>query len=212
MKCLRHLTLVIALLIAAPAFSKTLTIGIDVSTSNPLVTAPSYARVAAQYARDQVRALQPGDIVQVRTFGDRGLVHFPSERIRLSRQNSADKVADSIARFIAGLPSRPLQGQGSTNIIAFLEFGQFDCANDGRVLLLTDGIESSSYIDDANLLAGKAMPPPEKNLLSGCEVTMLGFGQSPDGALPPQAIKNARASWAAWMKTADATFNPIIDP
>lgn len=198
--------------IAIPASAKTLTVGIDESVSNPLVLDEAYARVVAQYVRGQIAALQPGDWVRVRTFGERTSAHFPSEAIRITRSLRADKVADLVARFIAGLPSKTLQGQNQTNILAFLEFGQFDCANGGRILLLTDGIESSHSMDDRSLFAGKPLPPPQADLLKGCEVVMFGLGQSKDGSLPPQLVKTIRAAWAAWMKTAGATFTAIIDP
>lgn len=195
-----------------PAFSKTLTIGIDESVSNPLVLSEVHAKGAAQYVRSQIAALQPGDWVRVRSLGDRSSAHFASEAIRITRSNRADKVADTVARYVASLPNLPLEGQNETNILAFLEFGQFDCANAGRVLLLTDGVESSSTIDDRSLFAGKALPAPEANTLAGCEITMFGFGQSRDGSIPPQAIKTLRASWTVWMKAAGANFTAVIDP
>jgi hypothetical protein len=197
---------------SASASAKTLTIGIDQSVSNPLVLSEAYARVAAGYVRSQVASLQLGDWVRVRTFGERTADHFPSEAIRITRSMRADKVAELVSRYIASLPSKPLQGQGQTNILAFLEFGQFDCQNAGRVLLLTDGIESSQLMDDRSLFAGKALPAPSKDLLKGCEVTMFGFGQSRDGSIPPQAIKTLRASWTTWMQETGAVFHAIIDP
>lgn len=205
-------TVLLSLAVSLPAFSKTLTIGIDESVSNPLVLSEVHAKGAGQYVRSQIAALQPGDWVRVRSLGDRSSAHFASETIRITRSNRADKVADTVARYIASLPTLSLQGQSETNILAFLEFGQFDCANAGRILLLTDGIESSSTIDDRSLFAGKTLPPPEANALAGCEVTMFGFGQSRDGSIPPQAIKTLRTAWKAWMKAAGASFSAIIDP
>lgn len=197
---------------AVPAAAKTLTIGIDQSMSNPLMLDEGVARIVGRNVGEQIAALQPGDWVHVRTFGERSAVNFQVEKIRITRSVRADKVADLVSRFIASLPSRAKKGQSSTNIIAFLEFGQFDCANGGRIFLLTDGIESSAYIHERDLVAGKPLPAPEPNILAGCEVTMLGLGQSTNAALPPQAIKALRASWTAWMKAAGASFNAVIDP
>lgn len=212
MIALRLLFITFVALFALEAGAKILTVGIDASVSNPLVLNEAYARVAASYVRSQVAALQPGDWVRIRTLGDRSSAHFPSEAIRITRQMRADKVADMVAAFVASLPGRALEGQNETNILAFLEFGQFDCANAGRILLLTDGIESSHSMNERSLFAGKALPAPDKDTLKGCEVTMFGFGQSRDGSIPPQAIKTLRASWSAWMKEAGATFNAVIDP
>lgn len=202
----------LSLAVSLPAFSKTLTIGIDESVSNPLVLSEVHAKGAAQYVRSQITALQPGDWVRVRSLGDRSSAHFASETIRITRSNRADKVADMVARYVASLPTIPLAGQNETNILAFLEFGQFDCANAGRILLLTDGIESSATVDERSLFAGKALPPPEANALTGCEITMFGFGQSRDGSIPPQVIKTLRTAWVTWMKAAGATFTAVIDP
>lgn len=203
---------VLAALGCGLAQAKTLTIGIDLSSSNPVVGDAAFARSAAAYAQTQVAALQPGDVVEVRTFGDRSLANVKAERVQISRRAKADKVAAKIARFIAGLPASNPAVQGSTNIVAFLEFGQFDCASGGTVLLLTDGIESSEYVDANRFLAGKPLPKPEKNFLSGCAVTMVGLGQALVGELTPQQTKHVRTAWQTWMKAAGARFESIINP
>lgn len=204
----------VALLATTPLSAKTLTIGLDTSSSNPLVREQRFAKIAAEYVHGQIVALRPGEFVHVRTFAERGSVHAVSKKIRIDKTNRAQQVAASVAQHIAGLPGKTLEGQNQTNIIAFLEFGSggFDCANSGRVVLLTDAIEASSYIDGNSLLAGKPLPQPEAGLLKGCEVVMFGLGQSADGAISPQAIKTLRASWSAWMKAAGANFTAIIDP
>ena len=160
------LAILLALFSAVPAAAKTLTIGIDQSMSNPLMLDEAVARAVGGNVGEQIKALQPGDWVHVRTFGERSAVNFQAEKIRITRSVRADKVADMVARFIASLPSKAGKGQGSTNIIAFLEFGAFDCANGGRILLLTDGIESSAYIQERDLFAGKPLPAPEPNILA----------------------------------------------
>lgn len=200
-------------LCASGAFAKTLTIGIDVSESNPLVSSPAFASVAGKYVRTQVAQLHMLDVVEIRTIGDRSMANFKTERIQINRHNRPDKAADMVARYIAGLPNKTHEGNGSTNLIAFMEFSSnFDCANGGRILLLTDGIESSDYISSEDFLSGKPLSKPDSNFLAGCEVSMLGFGQNANGEWPPQVIKNMRKSWNAWMKDAGATFTPIINP
>ena len=204
--------LMVSALVGAPVGAKTLTIGLDVSASNPLLSSEAYARSAAVYVRDKVAALQPGDVVALHTLGDRSLANFPAERIQISRRERADKVGARIAQFIASMPSKNFEGQASTNILGFFAFGQFDCANGGDVLLLTDGIESSPDMNAERLLAGKSLPRPEKNGLSGCTVTMFGVGQSRSGEWSPLQIKHIRTAWTAWMGVAGARYTAIIDP
>lgn len=209
----KRLACALAAVLALPASAKTLTIGIDISRSSPHIISPELARVSAGYVHYQVEQLAIGDIVVVRPFGDHGLANFARKTFVITKANRPHKVAGVVAQFVANLPEKKMEGQNSTHIIAFLEFGQhFDCANGGSIILLTDGMESSSYIDERSLAAGNPLPEPDKNLLAGCDVAMVGFGHTRSGALPPQAIKNARASWVAWMKTAGATFNAVVDP
>lgn len=203
----------VSLALATNASAKTLTIGIDASASNPLVVSEAAAKAAAEYARTEIAKLDLGDFVRVRTFGDRNGAH-PSQTIRITRGNRADKVGATVARYIATMPAKKLEGQASTNIVAFLEFGQFDCqAGAAQTLLLTDGIESSAYADGREFLNGKALPAPEPALLKGCDVTMFGFGQNSTAEVPPQIVKTMRASWTDWMKAAGASsFTVVIDP
>lgn len=208
----KHLCVFIAALTVMPASAKTLTVAVDISGSNPLVTVPAFAAIAGRYASEQIKTLELGDTVEIKTIGDRSLANFRTEKIRITRKDRADKTGQKIAQFIESLPAKNMEGSGETNLVAFFEFGNFDCANSGRVLVLTDGIESSPYMNAEKFMAGKALPAPEANFLSGCEITMYGFGQNSAGEWPSQAIKNMRASWAAWMKKAGAKFTPIINP
>ena len=150
----KSLALITCGLLAAPVGAKTLSIGLDVSASNPLLSSESYARNAAVYVRDKIATLQPGDVVVLRTLGDRSLANFPAERMQITRRDRADKIGTRIAQYIAAIPAKKFEGQGSTNILGYFAFGQFDCSNGGEVLLLTDGIESSPEMDAERLLAG----------------------------------------------------------
>ena len=49
--------------------AKTLTIGVDLSGSNPLLSHGNFAYMASQYVTTEINKLQNGDIVQVKTFG-----------------------------------------------------------------------------------------------------------------------------------------------
>lgn len=199
--------------IADTAFAKTQTILADVSGSNRLIEIPAYAKAGGIKAKGEILSLQPGDWVQVRRVGERGADNLPAEKLRITRQRSAGEIGDMVAGYIASLPSKTPEGDSETNLIAALEFGEFDCANGGKILILSDGVEHSSYITGKDLLiSGKPLPAPEANL-KGCEVTIFGLGQSKDGQIPPKAIKNLKAAWAAWMSAAGVTkFTAIIDP
>lgn len=211
MKTLCCVCLVALAPVAAPAFAKTLTIGIDLSESNPVVTSPEAAKSAASYARKQIAALQLGDTVKIRHFGERNAKNAQGETIRITRQARPNAVAEKVARYIAALPAKTTAADGATNIVAFLEFGQFDCKAGSKIILLTDGIESSSYVTGRQFLTGKPLPAPDANILQGCAVEMFGFGLAKEQGYPPQALKAMRSAWLAWMQVAGATFTAIIE-
>ena len=196
---------------AAPLAAKTLTIGVDLSSSNP-VYEQEFALVAAKAAAGKVAALKPGDVVSVKTFGDRSAANARSERIQITNRNRADKAAAKVARYIASLPSHDEKAQGSTNLVAFFELGTFDCANKGDVLVLSDGIESSATFNARRFVSGKPLPKPEAQVLKGCTVTMFGLGRSLAGELTLKETKHVRAAWQTWMTQAGASFTAIIDP
>lgn len=199
------------LFITTPLFAKTLTIGVDVSGSNPLVQSDTAAKAAAAFAQREIAALQLGDRVTLRRFGARHIGNMPSERLQITRKTRAPEIARAVLQYIAALPKNP-QGDNETNILAFLEFGTFDCANGGRIVLFTDGIEASKTIGERAFLSGKALPPPSHAYLKSCEIVMFGLGQSTDGGLPPELIRSMRGRWAEYFKAAGASFTAIIDP
>lgn len=125
----------------------------------------------------------------------------------ITRSNRPQRAAAQAAQFIAGLPKSSVAPQGTTNIIAFLEFGDFDCANGGQILLITDGIEASIYADPNALLKGKVkLPTPEPGFLKGCSVTFYGLGAEQSA----QEAKNIRDAWKRWFETAGAPFTAVM--
>lgn len=203
---------VISASFAAPSWTKTLTIAIDRSESNPFVTSQTFAQVAAAHARAEILALQLGNTVRVRHFGERGEKNIRSETIRLTRAMRGNAVAEAVSRYIASLPSKTTEADHLTNILAFFELGSFDCAGHERIALYTDGIEASATMSDRAFLSGKPLPAPTPGFLKGCEVVMFGLGQSKDGSLPPAIAKSIRERWSAYFEAAGATFTAIIDP
>lgn len=198
-------------LASGAAGAKTLTIGLDVSASAPLLKSDIYADLAAKRAAVMIRSLSLGDTVIVRPFGARTLANLKTLRIQVNRRARAGAVADAIAGLIRHIPHAGIAGQPWTNIVSFLSFGDFGCAAGGQVLLITDGIESTPQLNEKHLLAGTAsLPAADAGSLAGCSVTMFGIGASAGGAYPVSQIKTLRAAWAAWMKHAGAEFDPVI--
>ena len=211
MIAIRPLLVTLTLLFAADASAKTLTIDLDVSASSPVLS-KEFAAVAANHARAEITALQPGDWVVVRRFGMRNLKNVPSEKIRITRQRRAGAVAESVARYIAALPSTTSEADNQTNLLALFQFGSYDCSNERhRIVIYTDGIEASATMSDRAFLSGKPLPPPPTTLKS-CEVVFFGLGQSKDGDLPPAITESIRQRWTEYFKVAGAKFTAIIDP
>lgn len=187
------------------AQSATLTIGYDVSGSSPVFVG-TFAKSAGAEVEIRVAALSLGDKVIVKPFGARDLTNRAA-LLPITRSARPRAAAGIIARQIAAIPQSGIAPQGSTNIVAFLEFGEFDCANGGQVFLITDGLEASTYADPGALLKGKAkLPAPETPFLSGCAVTFYGLG----ARMSPQAAKTLRDAWRAWVEKAGGSFAAVI--
>jgi hypothetical protein len=188
------------------ANAATLTVGIDLSGSSPVFD-EQFARPAGQHVAKRVAALSIGDRLVVRTFGARSLINVRQGTMAITRSNRPQEVAAQAAALVANVPSAGIEPQGSTNVIAFLEFGEFDCAQGGQIILVTDGIEASSYSDPDALLSGKAkLPDPTPGFLSGCSITFYGLGAGQSA----QAAKNIRDAWRKWFDAAGASFTAVM--
>lgn len=209
---LRLATLLALILVSSVSVAKELTIALDLSGSNPLIGDPRFASVVADHVRDMVLAMQPGDTVHLRTFGAQSLDNFGTKSVRLDQHNTRAKVADGIGALIRSIPGADIKGQSSTNLIGFFAFTDFGCEDGGIVAAYTDGIESSEYITSEALLSGTPLPGAEPDALTGCRVVMFGLGSGVKGSLPAPKLKTLRDAWRAWMETAGATFETIINP
>ena len=204
----KTLATALACVMAGSVGAKTLTIGIDLSGSNPLLSHINFAHGAAAHAHAAISALKPGDVVQLKTFGARdSALNLLQHHVTISRRDRAAKVAGQVAQYIRTLPEQTKTGQSSTNLIAWLEFTDgFDCQQDGQVLVITDGLESSSYVNAKDLLSGKkTLPAPDVDL-NGCGLTFYGLG----AGWPPKEVKRVRKAWQAWADQAGAAFTAII--
>jgi hypothetical protein len=192
---LREMIFCIALCFSPSAFAKTLTVAVDVSASSGVFN-PTVAKLAAARTRNAIAALQLGDVVRLQKFGERNVQNLPGETIRITRAVRPAAIAERIGKFIEEIPATIETGDGETNIIAYLEFGShFDCTNSGKVMLISDGIESSSYISTAQLLAGKPLPPPESAFLKGCDVEMFPLGQTQGRLRSGSFARHGRHGW-----------------
>ncbi len=206
MKLINSIILLLALSINGHA--KTLTIAIDLSGSNPLLQHKNFAYVAAKYMSEQIATLKTRDIVSLQTFGSRGdasnLINY---KFTVSRRLRANAIATKIAKFIQSLPNQKELAQSSTNLIAWLEFNDsLDCANQGQVVVITDGLESSEYVDAKSFLEGKSKFPKADVDLKGCEITFYGLG----AGLPARYVKTIRNAWKKWVAESGASFTAVI--
>lgn len=201
MKSLSALTLC---LLPALSAAKTLTIGIDVSGSNPLLSRENFAYEASEYAAAEIRKLKPGDVARITTLGARdNAANILITNLPISRKLRPEKAASMVAGYIRALPTQQDVSQSSTNLIAWLEFTSgFDCAAGGQILVITDGLESSSEVSAEKLLAGKQGLPSPAVDLKGCGLTFYGLG----AGWPASSVKFVRKEWTRWAGEAGADF------
>jgi hypothetical protein len=194
--------------IPVSASAATLTIGIDLSMSNPMLAHPNFARAAASYVSEQIAPLKFGDVVHVQTLGARNdPTNLLDQTYVIGKKVRSNAVAAAIKQFITSLPTRKNIAQSETNILSFLEFHSgLDCAASGQIIVLTDGLESSSTVSAQAFAEGKTRLPKPDVSLKGCTLTFYGLG----AGLPPAIVKNIRAAWAQWSEQAGATFHAVI--
>ena len=190
------------------ASAKTLSIRIDKSNSNPLMAQPEFAIGAANYVAQRILTLKAEDKVSLSSFGARSNASNLLENTYvLDRKLRAKELASAIAEYIKTIPSDIEKGQRATNIVSLLEFGNgFDCANAGEVIVITDGIEASDYIEADELISGKKSLPGADVDLSGCSVFFYGLGAGLSG----KDVKSVRTQWQRWMKQSGANFDHWI--
>lgn len=208
MKMKTTLVTALTMAMALDASAKTLTIGIDLSGSNPLLVHENFAYSASNYVSAEIAKLKSGDSIQVKTFGARNdAMNLINQRIVINRRNRPEKVAQIVGQLVRALPERANIEQSSTNLVSWLEFSDgFACDQSSEILVITDGIESSSYVGGQDFIEGKkGLPVPDVNL-GGCTMTFYGLG----AGLQPQYVKTIRKAWMKWSDKAGATFKAII--
>lgn len=207
---LAALALCLAAAFSAPALAdgpqpRTVVIGLDLSTSNPLVKDDAYAaRVAARTAAE-LQALPLKSRVMLRTFGsyDGSANTLKIDQV-ISAHARPEDVAGGMAALIANVPKLVKEGklkaQGKTSIVPFLETEAelVDCkASSVHIILLTDGFEDSEY---ATLTKRGGRLPAPAPIFAGCDrLLILGLGQ---GAGSPSATLHLRKEWTAYAEKA----------
>ncbi|MEM9123928.1 MAG: hypothetical protein AAGB03_11490 [Pseudomonadota bacterium] len=197
-----------------------LVLGLDMSASNPLVDNPNFASKVADRVRPLIEDLPIRSEVRLRTFGsyNSSANHLRLDR-KLSIKQRPEDVAELIGTIIAGIPTLVKDGKlkthQRTNILAFLETMEkvTDCsAMPTTVILVTDGVEESTYADlRIRSTRGKTppqeegetwahfLPKPGRDFRSCRELQMLGLGFGQDN---PAYTAFLQDEWGAWAKKA----------
>ncbi len=193
---------------------KTLHAGFDLSSSNPLVESKPYAMQAGEYVRKEITKLVPGDRLHMNMFGSLELENsLKSFNAQVTRRVKAEAIGNSAKRLIASLADGSFETQNETNILFYLEFTDFNCDAGDRIIVVTDGIEFSSDINDPKALLekGTGLPEPDAGYLEGCSVVFYGLGKTDKGSLPLSYVKNLNKAWKAYFKVAGADFKAIVN-
>jgi hypothetical protein len=192
----------------APNPPRTLVIGIDLSTSNPLIRDEAFAYRVSERIRPLIAGLAPHSRVLLRSFGAyNSAANSPLtlDLVIAPKTARAEDMANLIGSVVAGVPQMvrkgKIQAQNATNIVPFLMnvSSVVDCrAMPTQVILASDGVEDSQV---ANLSRRSAtLPAPNVAPFPGCEeLTILGIGR---GLNSPGDTERLRGEWAFWAQAA----------
>ena len=208
-------TLWLLLALPAPGMADTVYLVIDLSPSTAFTTNEAFAQRAGAWVEGELRDLPEGSTVHLQTLGDFGLkANIKRATVEITPRRSARRVARMTGEVVAGLPELIASGKlpqaRSTYIISHLELESYtmDCtAEPTRIIVLSDGVESGE-VDHRALAAGNAaLPDPVPGSLQDCRLTMAAIGQMNGGN--PVTARHLIKVWAAYAKTAGATFEPV---
>lgn len=202
-------------LLAAPMVlsAKTVTVGIDLSSSSGVHDA-TFASGAARYVRERLSTLESGDRVVVRVFGDGSIQNAARIDGRVSTKDKGTEWGAAIARLIEGISQGALGMQEMTRIAEFLEWTPLGCESDGggEVILLTDGLEHSSYVTERAFRDGASLPNAQDGLFEGCTIRFIGLGTTNQGDIPGSERRVVRDSWQRFVEQGGGTFAFIAKP
>jgi hypothetical protein len=187
---------------------RTIVIGVDLSSSNPLLRDDGFAQKVAARVRPFISNLAPRSRLILRSFG----AYNSSANNTLSldvliapKTARAEDMANLIGSVLANVPTMVRQGrlqeQSSTNIVPFLMniSKVVDChAMPTHIILATDGVEDSQVADLSRRRG--TLPAPQGAPFAGCqELQLLGVGR---GLGSPSDTERLRSEWATWARAA----------
>ncbi|NOT40353.1 MAG: hypothetical protein HOP13_07675 [Alphaproteobacteria bacterium] len=187
---------------------QTIVIGIDLSSSNPLIRDDGFAgRVAARIA-PMITNLPPRSRVLLRSFGAYNAAannKLSLDIVIAPKTARAEDIARLVGGVIGGLPKMVRDGrvqvQNSTNIVPFLMniSRSVDCrAMPVHVILASDGVEDSQVARLSRRTA--TLPAPLSAPFPGCEELMiLGIGR---GLNSPGDTERLFGEWQFWSQSA----------
>ena len=197
---------------------RTLVIGIDLSSSNPLIRDDAFAAKVAARLNPMISGLAAHSRVVLRSFGSynsQANSKLSLDILIAPKTARAEDIANLVSKVIAGVPQMVRQGrideQSSTNIVPFLMnmANTVSCkAMPTYIVLASDGVEDSQI---ANLTRRhSSLPPPQVAPFPGCEeLTILGIGR---GLNSPRDTERLRSAWQAWSVAAGFKhFNGLND-
>lgn len=198
----------------------------DVSGSNGAVGNANLASREADMVASEFAKFQLGDSARTIIVGTRSAEHAAAPppiitSYTLRMPTAQKQLSDRINGIFA--TARSTGGDDSTNLLYSLEASKPICTPRSRVVLLSDGDESSDNFSrfDA-ILTGKPIefPKPPAKYLRGCSVTFYGFGVSADQGGVPQVMSNdnlrgLKRAWVLYLtqsgvNEADINFVSII--
>jgi hypothetical protein len=195
--------------LAAPAYP--LSVVTDLSGSAPLLVNERFAKLAAYAAVAEFDQLKSGDKFTFRTLGVTGFKNFGATA-QVVKRNKKKKMRKQLFKQIAYIPKdKTIESQGATNLLYFLNYTDFNCAEGENIFIVTDAIESSNYIDGNSLLMGSPLPKPEADFLKGCKIIMYGMGLTVN-PIAPDHLKNMLKAWQDWAVIAGVEFKAVINP
>lgn len=184
-----------------------LVIGLDLSESNPLVANEQYAAKLSERVGDKIRSLSLKSEVLIRTFG---VVDSTRNTLQIneivSMRNRPEAIARSAEVLISNVPGLVAQGQfetqEETNIIGFIQTmvqAIGECETKTTFILLTDGLEDSSYarLKDPNAhLPLVEIKPPDDRRRKCHELQILGLGEGLNNVVEVERIRTEWQNWA----------------
>jgi hypothetical protein len=187
--------------------AKDITIAPDVSRSNPIFEDKALNSGAVNYIKAKMQSLKTGDVVNVRFIGTLTDTQSLRKSEHIITHHNKGLIKKMMPQLVEASMTQ-IKPQESTNILAFFNRNSFDCANGGEVIVLTDGIEASEYVDPNKLLSGEAsLPKPSEFVqLEGCTVTFYGIGAKRSDT----ELSRLRRQWRRYFDAAGATFKAIV--